>query len=122
VIAKGLAAVLGAALLALSSGAQPQGRSDPWEDEHVDCATARNPKGCRERRARQEARQAEVRKACEPKPEAERAACMRTEWCRDNPDPKRCDELQAKRAAVREACESKPPEERKACYREAVTR
>jgi hypothetical protein len=120
---KGLAALLGGALLALSCAAYPQGRSDPWEDEqHVDCAAARNPKGCRERRARLEALQAQVRKACEAKSVAERDQCMREEWCRESPNPARCNEMQAKRAAAREACEAKPPEERKACFREAVTR
>lgn len=77
-MAKGLAALLGGALLALSCAAYPQGRSDPWEDEeHVDCAAARNPKGCRERRARLETLQAQVRKACERKPPEERKACFR---------------------------------------------
>lgn len=61
-IAKGLAAVLGAALLALSSGAQPQGRSDPWD-----------PKRCDELQAKRAA----VREACESKPPEERKACYR---------------------------------------------
>jgi cell division septation protein DedD len=119
---KSLAALLGGALAVISLAGYAQGRSDPWEDEHVDCATAPNPKGCRQRRARLEAQQAEVRKVCEVKPQNERDECMRTEWCRHAPDVARCNELQAKRAAAREVCESKPPEERKACYREALTR
>ena len=93
-----LAALLGGALLALGSAAHAQGRSDPFEDVDIDCATARNPKGCRERRARLEARQAEVRKACEVKAG------------------------QMEREAARETCERKPADERRACYREAVTR
>ena len=120
---KALAALLGGALLALSFTAWPQGRSDPFEDVDIDCATARNPKGCRERRARLEARQAEVRKACEVKAgQVEREACMREEWCREAPDPERCKMLQARREAARETCERKPADERRACYREAVTR
>ena len=121
-MAKGLAALLGAALLVLSSAAYSQGRSDPWEDEHVDCATARNPKGCRERRARLEALQAQVRKVCDAKPEPERAACARDEWCRESPDPARCKELQTKRAAAREGCKARPADEQRACIRDALAR
>lgn len=82
-MAKGLAALLGGALLALSCAAYPQGRSDPWEDEeHVDCAAARNPKGCREspnpaRCNEMQAKRAAAREACEGKPAEERKACFR---------------------------------------------
>ena len=118
-----LAVLLGGALLALSFAASPQGRTDPFEEAYVDCATARNPKGCRERRARLVARQEEVRKTCEGRPgQVEREACMREEWCREAPDPARCREFQARRDAARETCEKKPAEERQACYREAVAR
>ena len=119
---KALAALAGGALLALSFAAWPQGRSDPWEELNVDCATASNPKGCRERRARLQALQEQVRKACESKPQAERDECMSTEWCREAPDPARCQQMQAKRLAARETCGKKPAEERSACYREAVAR
>ena len=111
-----VAAIVGAALLAASTGlyAQaPKGESDA------------------ERAARREQlRQAHEKalKACEGKQGEERRACIRREVCAQSKDPKACEARVSKareqareaHAKARKACEAKPEGERRDCMRKEL--
>jgi hypothetical protein len=73
-----------------------------------DCAKARDPKGCEERRAKIEERVAKMhearekaRKACEGKSGDEGRECMAKSFCAQAKDPARCEASLKERAERR---------------------
>jgi hypothetical protein len=124
---KALSAVA-AILFAVSTAAfaqAPQGGGEakpPAKKARFDCAQAKDPKACEERKAKAKAAVEKARKACEGKQGAEHVACMRHETCASAKDPAACEarakEIQDKRDAVREACKDKKGDEYRACTRE----
>jgi hypothetical protein len=74
----------------------------------IDCAKARDPKGCEERRAKIEERLAKMdearekaRKACQGKAGDERRECMAKSFCAQAKDPARCEASLKERAERR---------------------
>ena len=98
-------AILGAVLLAASTGLYAQAPKDEGKA------------------ARQEARE-KVRKACEGKQGEERRSCMQREVCAQSKDPAKCDaqakEWMAKRDKAREACKGKEGDALRSCMREQM--
>jgi len=102
-------AILGAALLAASTGLYAQAPKDDGKDAR-----------------RQQFQKAA--KACEGKQGDERRACVRKEMCAQQADPKGCEERIAKRrtevrerhAKASKACDAKQGNERRDCMRKEL--
>jgi phage-related protein len=88
------------------------------------CAQSKDPKACEQRFAKGRETHAKARKACEGKAEGERRDCMRKELCAQSKDPAKCEaqakEWSAKREKAREACKGKTGDEQRACVREQM--
>ena len=108
-----LAAVIGAALLAASTGLYAQ-------------APKGEPKDADRAAKREQIKQAHEKavKACESKQGDERRACIRKEVCAQSKDPQACEARIAKardtHAKARKACEGKPDAERRDCMRKEL--
>jgi hypothetical protein len=107
------AAVIGAALLAASTGAYAQ--APKGEPNDADRAA---------RRAQIKQAHEKAVKACEGKQGDERRACVRKEVCAQSKDPKACEARIAKardtHSKARKACEGKPDGERRDCMRKEL--
>ena len=105
-----VSAILGAALLAASTGLYAQ-------------APKGEPKDADRAARREQVKQAHEKavKACEGKQGDERRACIRKEVCAQSKDPKACEARVAKardtHAKARKACEGKKGEEGRDCMR-----
>ena len=96
-----LSLAIAAALLAATSGLYAQAPRD-------------------ERVAKMKAAHEKAQRACEAKPAAERAACVRSEMCAQAKDRSACESRMAKAQAVskaRQACEGKEGDARRECMR-----
>jgi hypothetical protein len=141
-----LSVLIGAALLAASTGLQAQVEREKLREAHAKalkacegksgdehkgcvrremCAQAKDPKLCQERFAKADAAKAaraKAAKACDGKQGAERSDCMRRETCAQAKDPAQCEarikEAAAKREKIREACKDRKGEDYRACVRE----
>ena len=108
-----VSAILGAALLAASTGLYAQ-------------APKGEPKDADRAAKREQVKQAHEKavKACEGKQGDERRACIRKEVCAQSKDPKACEARVAKardtHAKARKACEGKPDGERRDCMRKEM--
>ena len=108
-----VSAILGAALLAASTGLYAQ-------------APKSEPKDADRAARREQVKQAHEKavKACEGKQGDERRACIRKEVCAQSKDPKACEARIAKardsHAKARKACEGKPDAERRDCMRKEM--
>jgi hypothetical protein len=108
-----VSAILGAALLAASTGLYAQ--APKGEPNDADRAARR-----------EQLKQAHEKavKACEGKQGDERRACIRKEVCAQSKDPKACEARIAKardtHAKARKACEGKPDGERRDCMRKEM--
>ena len=108
-----VSAILGAALLAASTGLYAQ-------------APKGEPKDADRAAKREQVKQAHEKavKACEGKQGDERRACIRKEVCAQSKDPKACEARVAKardtHAKARKACEGKPDGERRDCMRKEL--
>jgi hypothetical protein len=106
-------AILGAALLAASTGLYAQ-------------APKGEPKDADRAARREQIKQAHEKavKACEGKQGDERRACIRKEVCAQSKDPKACEARIGKardtHAKARKACEGKPDAERRDCMRKEL--
>lgn len=102
-------AIIGAALLAVSTGLYAQAPKDD----------AKSPRS-QERSAARE----RVKKACEGKEGAERRSCVQREVCAQSKDPKACEQRFAKgrdtHAKARKACEGKDGDSRRDCMRKEL--
>jgi hypothetical protein len=105
--------LLGACLLAASTGAFAQQR--------VDCSKAKDPARCEERVAKFKAARSSAEKACEGKQGDARRDCMRKEMCAQAKDPKTCMERSAKMKAAHgnaeKACAGKQGDAHRDCMR-----
>ena len=108
-----VSAIIGAALLAASTGLYAQ--APKGEPQDADRAAKR-----------EQVKQAHEKavKACEGKQGDERRACIRKEVCAQSKDPKACEARIAKardtHAKARKACEGKPDGERRDCMRKEL--
>ena len=108
-----VSAIIGAALLAASSGLYAQ--APKGEPKDADAAARR-----------EQVKQAHEKavKACEGKQGDERRACIRKEVCAQSKDPKACEARIAKardtHAKARKACEAKQGDERRECMRKEM--
>jgi hypothetical protein len=108
-----VSAILGAALLAVSTGLYAQ-------------APKGEPKDPDRAAKREQVKQAHEKavKACEGKQGDERRDCIRKEVCAQSKDPKACEARVAKardtHAKARKACEGKPDGERRDCMRKEM--
>lgn len=108
-----VSAIIGAALLAASTGLYAQ-------------APKGEPKDADRAARREQVKQAHEKavKACEGKQGDERRACIRKEVCAQSKDPKACEARIAKardtHAKARKACEAKQGDERRDCMRKEL--
>ena len=100
-----VSAIIGAALLAASTGLYAQ-------------APKGEPKDADRAARREQVKQAHEKavKACEGKQGDERRACIRKEVCAQSKDPQAC----VSRAKARKACEAKQGDERRDCMRKEM--
>ena len=140
-----LPVIIGAALLAASTGLFAQAPKDDSKaarervmkacegkqgDERRNCvqrevcAQSKDQKACEQRFAKGREAHAKARKACEAKQGDERRDCMRKELCAQSKDAAKCEaqakEWMAKRDKARETCKGKTDEERRACMGEQM--
>lgn len=116
---RGLTVLLGATLIAACPMVHAQ--APKGEGVRFDCAQAKDPRACEERRDKMNATRKRARAACEGRRGAEHDECMVKELCAQARDPARCEaagrDRMARRERVREACKDKRGEELKACIR-----
>jgi hypothetical protein len=144
-----VAAIIGAALLAASTGLHAQAPKDDGKAARQEmrervtkacegkqgderraclrrevCAQSKDPKACEQRIAKGREAHTKARKACEGKPDGERRECMRKELCASSKDPAKCEaqakEWIAQRDKAREACKGKEGDALRSCMREQM--
>jgi hypothetical protein len=125
-------AIIGAALLAVSTGLHAEAPKDDSKSQRQQmrervqkaCAQSKDPKACEQRFAKGREAHGKARKACEGKQGDARRECMRTELCAQSKDPAKCEaqakEWMAKREQAHEACKGKTGDEQRACMREQM--
>ena len=101
-----LSLVLGAALLALGTGAyaqstSPQSAPPSKAERRFDCSKAKDPKACEEMRAKMREAAKKARAACDSKAGDERRDCMRKEMCAQSKDAAKCEANAKARAEKR---------------------
>ena len=110
-----ITAIIGAALLATSTGLYAQAPASKADSKDADRAAKR-----------EQMKQAHEKavKACEGKQGEERRDCLRKEVCAQSKDPKACEARVAKardsHAKARKACEAKQGDERRDCMRKEM--
>src|SRR5919108_3817437 len=108
--------LLAAALLAPSAPLFAQSKA---EGRRFDCAQAKDPKACEERRDKMKSMREQAEKACQGKPAAEHGECMAHEMCAQTKDPQACEERMSKMKdsykGARSACQGKQGAEHEAC-------
>ena len=128
---RALSPIVGAALLAASTAlfAQTPPAPAPGADSgkgarvhRFDCAQAKDPKACEERREKARAAFKKAHEACDAKKGDERRDCMRQQMCSDAQDPAKCEANAKARTSARkqayEACKDKKGTELRSCMRE----
>lgn len=129
---KTLTPLLGAALLAVTTGlyaqnapsspnAATEGAKAPRQASHrFDCSKSKDPKACEARREKIRAARDEARKACEGKQGTEHRDCMIQQGCAKTKDAAKCEarakeriQKRAERRAERRPGAEKQPGEKK---------
>src|SRR4051812_36345222 len=110
------------ALFAQQGAPAPAQESGKGAKMHrFDCAQAKDPKACEERRDKARTMFKKAHEACDAKKGDERRDCMRQQMCANAKDPAKCEANAKSRMGARkqayEACKDKKGDELRSCMR-----